>query len=177
MSPYAGTLIAERLSAEGRLEGTTACPDYRFLDARLDFLQLFYSQTFNFRNFDDRGLVERLRFAKFDACVVEKFFADTYDAKAYRDSVRELIRVSNEAVLETMSLGACFVAERDAAEIVHYWEILEGLSAEQRLLDQKVSAALDRLMIGHGFEMSPGQGGAEANPWQPRVGAPAELST
>ncbi len=69
-APYAGTPITQRLIADGRLDGTLASPDYRFLDPRLDLLQLFLSQTFNFRNFSDRGLVERLRFAKFDCAVL-----------------------------------------------------------------------------------------------------------
>lgn len=176
MSPYAGTAIARRLAAEGRLEGTSACPDYHFRDPRLDLLQLFYSQTFNFRNFDDRGLVERLRFAKFDACVVEKYFADKYDAEGYRRSVRELIRMSNESALETMTIGVDFVAEHEAAEILQYWEILEDLTRQHKSLDQKMSEALDGLMTDNGFQVSLGQGRPAAKTWPPPPPGDAGLS-
>ena len=154
MSPYAGTPIARRLKDEGRLKGTAACPDYRFLDGRLDFLQLFYSQTFNFRNFDDRGLVERLRFAKFDACVVRKFFPGRYDGKAYGESVKRLIRESNESATEIMSLAARFVEERTEEDIACHWAILHELAAQEQLVEQRISAALDRLMTDYRFQAS-----------------------
>jgi len=154
MSPYAGTPIARRLKDEGRLKGTAACPDYRFLDGRLDFLQLFYSQTFNFRNFDDRGLVERLRFAKFDACVVRKFLSKQYDGKAYGESVKRLIRESNESATEIMSLAARFVEEREEVDIACHWAILHELAEQERLVELRISTALDRLMTDYGFRAS-----------------------
>lgn len=154
MSPYSGTPIALQLAAEGRLEGTVSCPDYRFLDTRLDLLQTFFSQTFNFRNFDDEGLVERLRFAKFDACVVEKFFPGQVDAPKYRESVNELIKASNEAAIETMSLAATFVQEHPLEEIVDHWNILEELYVEEKAVEREITSALDGLMTAHGFEAS-----------------------
>lgn len=168
MSPYAGTPIAQRLAAEKRLEGTKSCPDYRFLDPRLDLLQTFYSNTFNFRNFDDSGLVERLRFAKFDACVVEKFFAHEYDAEAYRASVRELIRQSNESALETMSLAATFVEDHTVEEIIDHWQVLEELHLQSTAVEQQISAALDRLMIEYSFEASLGPVETRLRSWPPR---------
>ena len=167
MSPYAGTAIARRLEAEGRLEGSVSCPDYRFLDPRLDLLQLFYSQTFNFRNFDDRGLVERLRFAKFDACVVAKFFAEEHDAKAYREAVSELIRQSNESALETMSLGANFMEAHDASEVIAHWQVLEELRQQEQLVENQITATLDPLMIAYGFEASLASQEARVTVWPP----------
>jgi radical SAM superfamily enzyme YgiQ (UPF0313 family) len=154
MSPYAGTPIARRLEAEKRLEGTVSCPDYRFLDSRLDLLQTFYSQVFNFRNFDDRGLVERLRYAKFDACVVEKYFPQEYDAETYRSSVSELIRASNDSALETMSMAASFVESNSVMDIISNWSVLEELGTQEKIAQQKISVALDRLMLDYGFEAS-----------------------
>jgi anaerobic magnesium-protoporphyrin IX monomethyl ester cyclase len=155
MSPYAGTPIAGRLKSEGRLEGTAACPDYRFLDGRLDFLQLFYSQTFNVRNFDDRGLVERLRFAKFDACVVRKFFPSRHDGEAYGEAVQQLIRESNESAIEIMSLAARFVEEREEEEdIARHWALLHELAEQEWAVERRISMALDLVMTEYGFEAS-----------------------
>ncbi|HEY3380652.1 MAG TPA: radical SAM protein, partial [Vicinamibacterales bacterium] len=167
MSPYAGTAIARRLAAEGRLEGSIACPDYRFLDPRLDLLQAFYAQTFNFRNFDERGLVERLRFAKFDCGVVERLFAGAYDAKAYREAVSQLIRASNQSAVETMGLAARMIESRDLADIIDHWEVLEDLSREERLVEKRVSVALDRLMVEYGFEASPRADAPLTTCWPP----------
>lgn len=154
MSPYAGTPIARRLKAEGRLLGTAACPEYRFLDPRLDFLQLFYSQTFNFRNFDDRGLVERLRFAKFDTAVVAKFLAQSYEAPAYAEAVRRLIQECNESALETISLATRFIETHDETQILVNWDFFQGLAGQELVTEQRLGAQLDRLMLDFGFEAS-----------------------
>lgn len=155
MAPYAGTPIARRLETEGRLEGTLDAPDYRFRDPRLDFLQLFYSRTFNFRNFDDAGLVERLRFAKFDACVVERWFSDRYDAAAYSEDVRELIRRANASAVETMSLAAHFVEERDPERILAAFGLLDELGAAEAQTEAEITRALDEVMARYGFRASP----------------------
>lgn len=169
MSPYAATPIAKRLAAEKRLEGTIACPDYRFLDSRLDLLQTFYSQTFNFRNFDERGLVERLRFAKFDACVVEKFFSKKYNTAAYHSSVRELILKSNESALETMSLAATFVENHTFSEIIDNWHMLEELCLQEKRVERLISTALDELMHQYGFEASLGSPETRLKSWPPSL--------
>jgi radical SAM superfamily enzyme YgiQ (UPF0313 family) len=152
MSPYAGTAIAKKLIKENRMEGTVACPDYRFLDPRIDLLQTFFSQTFNFRNFDDRGLVERLRFAKFDACVVEKYFSEKYDVQSYRTSIRELIKMSNESALETMSLAANFTAAYSFEKIIDHWHVLEEIRQKELRFEQIISNTLDELMNKYGFQ-------------------------
>ena len=157
------------MAAEGRLEGTVACPDYRFLDPRLDLLQTFYSQTFNFRNFDDKGLVERLRYAKFDACVVGKFHSQQFDSEAYLRSVRELIRASNDAALETMSMAATFVENHTVQEIISHWQVLEELSVQEKILEQQISSALDQLMHRYGFEASLGSPETQLKSWPPQL--------
>ena len=177
MSPYAGTPIARQLAAEGRLEGTQACPDYRFLDPRLDLLQTFCSQTFNFRNFDDHGLVERLRFAKFDTSVVAKFFPDDFDHRKYQESLGELIHLSNESALETMSLAAHFVESHDLEQVMNHWEVLQDLSEQQSCIDRQISAGLDQLMAEYGFEASVGSGKGRTRFWPPEVNASARVAT
>jgi anaerobic magnesium-protoporphyrin IX monomethyl ester cyclase len=154
MFPYAGTPIARKLEDEGRLRGTLASPDYEYEDRRVSLLQAFFSQAFHFRNFEGAGLVSRLRTAKFDAAIVEKFFYGEYDAEAYAESVRELIKRDNAEVLETMSLAVRFAAERDETEMADKWDVLryfeEGFIAAER----HITAELDRLMAAYGFRFS-----------------------
>jgi radical SAM superfamily enzyme YgiQ (UPF0313 family) len=145
MVPYAGTPIARSLKKQGRLEGTIASPDYCFRDPRLNILQLFISQTFNFRNFDREGLVERLRLAKFDVMVLDKFFSDRYDAKSYASSVKELIRQSNDSALETLALATSFARRHTEEEIYKYWSVLENLGREELDAEERRTSALDWL--------------------------------
>lgn len=146
MAPYAGTPIARRLAAEGRLEGTKASPDYRFKDPKLDLLQLFLSQTFNFRNFDDDGLVERLRFAKFDAAVVAKFFAKDYNARLYAGSVKELIMRCNGSALDIMSTAISFIENYEEDKIMAHWDLLMRLTQDEKETESEITGALDLLM-------------------------------
>ena len=151
MAAYAGTAIAKRLQGEGRLHGDLASPDYPFLDPRLGWLQLFLSQTFNFRNFDERGLVERLRFAKFDSAVVARFFSDRYDAAAYEKELRELIRRCNESALATLSLAANFIDALTEEQIIDRWPLLERWAQAELEEEVRIGAALDQLMDDYAF--------------------------
>lgn len=64
--PYAGTRIADRLRAEGRLSpGCDA--DYRFIDPRLDALWEWLYITFNERNHDPSGTRNLLGMLLFEA--------------------------------------------------------------------------------------------------------------
>ena len=145
MAPYAGTKIAQRLQGEGRLIGTVDSPDYHFNDPRLNFLQLFISQTFNFRNFSDQGAVERLRFAKFDTMVVERFFPTVYDAADYAREVRNLIERSNTSALETLSLAVGLMQRCNEEQIMDYWPLLGRWQQEEMANQLQVTEALDQL--------------------------------
>ena len=150
-APYAGTKIAQRLKEEGRLLGTVDSPDYCFNDPRLNFLQLFISQTFNFRNFSDHGAVERLRFAKFDTMVVEKFFAEAYDVAYYAAQVRNLIERSNISALETLSLAVGLMERCIEDQILNYWPLLERWQRAEMANQQQVTEALDQVQSTVGF--------------------------
>jgi radical SAM superfamily enzyme YgiQ (UPF0313 family) len=145
MVPYAGTTIAESLDKEGRLQGTIDSPDYGFPDPRLDLLQFFVSRTFNFRNFNQEGLVERLRLAKFDGMVLKKFFSGRYDALSYEGAVRELIRLSNDSALETLALATDFVKKHDEEEVYRSWPVLESLTEEELEAEKRITSSLDFL--------------------------------
>jgi hypothetical protein len=158
MAPYAGTSIARDLEAEGRIEGTLASPDYRFLDPRMDLFQLFVSRTFNFRNFSEHGLVERLRFIKFDCAVLEKFYPGQYDVSSYKSAVRDLIRQCNETALETLSMAARLMENVSENKVFDYWPILQQLELEEKSAELRIGATLDRLMAAHDFE-------SQVHPW------------
>lgn len=151
MAPYAGTPIQQRLCKEGRLEGSLAYPDYRFLDPKLDLLQAFFAQTFNYRNFDDNGLVERLRFAKFDACVLRRFRSSEYKVDDYESAVRELIREANESALDLMQFTLAFIGKNSQEKIVQHWQILEDMRQQELANQQKIRFRLDCLMTEYGF--------------------------
>jgi radical SAM superfamily enzyme YgiQ (UPF0313 family) len=156
MAPYAGTKVARRLQEEGRLTGTVDSPDYSFHDPRLSMLQLFISQTFNFRNFSDHGSVERLRFAKFDSMVVERFFSTRYNSTNYAAGVRKLIEKSNTSALETLSLALALMERCNSEEqILDYWSLLERWQQEELENQVQVIEALNRLQASVDYAPEP----------------------
>jgi radical SAM superfamily enzyme YgiQ (UPF0313 family) len=155
MLPYSGTSINQRLAEEGRLSGTLDAPDYGYPDPRLGLLQLFFSQAFHDRNFDGRGLGERLRLAKLDAAVVAKFFSDVYDAHAYHAAIQDLIRRSNQEALEKMSMAVRFMQDRTEAEIAAQWALMALLVREEKAAEARFSAELAWLMTNYGFRAEP----------------------
>jgi anaerobic magnesium-protoporphyrin IX monomethyl ester cyclase len=145
MVPYAGTLISKRLERERKLGGTIASPDYNFNDERLHILQFFSSNVFNFRNFHEGGLVERLRTAKFDSIVMKKFFSDRYDVDAYENRVKTLIQQSNDSALETLSIATNFMKNRTEKEIYAHWPLLEQISLDEQYKEELITSSLDEL--------------------------------
>ena len=146
MVPYAGTPIAHRLKKEGELKGTVASPDYTYKDPRLELLQMFFTQAFHFRNFDNNGLVERLRHAKFDAIVISKFFSHKYNTQSYYKAIQDLIRQSNEVCLEKMSLAVNFMERRGEKEILDNLQLLEYLVQEEKDMELRITSSLNWLM-------------------------------
>jgi hypothetical protein len=151
MSPYAGTPIQFRLRQEGRLEGSLACPDYRIQDGKVDLLQAFSAQTFNYRNFSDEGLVERLRFAKFDTCVLRRLLPSSYDVDLYERSVRNLIRRCNDLALDTMTFAASFAVQNSLDAMMQYWDILEDARQRELTEEHNIASLLDDLLSEYGF--------------------------
>jgi anaerobic magnesium-protoporphyrin IX monomethyl ester cyclase len=147
MVPYSGTPIARLLQQEGRLQGTLAAPDYAYLDPRLELYQLFLSRAFHARNFSDQGLVERLRFAKLDAATIQKFLSDGEDAHVYSAALHELVRRSNEAALEKMSMACHFMQERSRERIMDQWMFVEHLVQQAKAEEAQLNAELGWLMV------------------------------
>ncbi|MBE0479063.1 radical SAM protein, partial [Candidatus Aerophobetes bacterium] len=146
MVPYAGTSIARRLKKEGKLKGTIDAPDYTYKDPRIELLQLFFTQAFHFRNFDNNGLVERLRHAKFDALVLSKFFSHTYDTNSYARAIQDLIRESNEVCLEKMSLAVNFMERQAEKDIFDNWQFLDHLVQEEKDMERRITSSLDSVL-------------------------------
>lgn len=149
--PYSGTPLNARLAAEGRLLGPLEAPDYTYADDRLEWLQAFFTQAFHVRNFERHGLVTQLRFAKFDALITEKFFADRWDGAAYFRELRELIYRGNAVCLDKMSLAARYMERLDEQGIMRHWPFLAGLVREEREDEEAVTRELHALMLRNGF--------------------------
>lgn len=155
MAPYSGTAVERRLRQEGRLIGSLSSPDYRLANPRLDLLHAFFSQTFNFRNFNDAGLVERLRFAKFDSLLLDRLFPGEFDTKEYSACISGLIRDCNEAALDTMEFAVEF-AERNSEEILlSNWGILQSVMQREAAKEDQITRRLDLLMAEYGYGQQP----------------------
>jgi len=151
MAPYAGTPIARRLHEESRIRGSAASPEYSFLDPRLNFLQFFISKTFNFRNFSNSGLVEQLRFAKFDCYLLQKFYANQFDIQLYEDTIKDLITRCNTTALETLSMATRFIEEHTEEEIISNWTMLEHLREKEQSAEVLIGQTLDQLLRSYEF--------------------------
>lgn len=146
MLPYAGTAIESRLREEGRLIGEVDAPDYPYLDARLDLLQMFFTQAFHERNFGREGLVERLRDAKLDTIIARKFSSDTNKSGEYQDTIYSLIRECNLSCLERMGMAVNLMRSRSEAQILENWWLLEKMAYEESLFEAQQNQILDSVM-------------------------------
>jgi hypothetical protein len=83
------------------------------------------------------------------------------------EGVSELISISNDSALETMSLAAHFVASHDIGKIIDHWDVLAELGSEHVTVEDHVSSALDHLMTDFGFTASVAMDEAEIRRWPP----------
>ena len=148
MLPYAGTPIEARLRSENRLRGTFVEPDYDFRDPRLDWYALHVGLSYNSRNADRRGLLERLRSARTDALIARLFGLDPC-ADAYAAEVTELIAQGNAVVLSALNEALDFIEAREPQAILADWRFLSALTARAREADQCLHEALDGVLWRH----------------------------
>jgi len=146
MFPYVGTPIAERLSREERLEGTIDFPSYRFIDPKLNLMEVFLVKSFHDAIFDTDGVVNRLRMLLFDVEVLRKFFPERYDIEEYEKSLRTLIISYNESALETIDIALRFMKKHDYRDILYYWDTFEFLSQQELDVQSRISASIDTLV-------------------------------
>lgn len=145
MIPYAGTPIASSLKKKDLLSGTIASPDYRYRDSKLELLESFLAQVFHFRNYNKQGLVVRLRNAKMDAWIIEKFYSKEYDTKAYAKSLRDLIHMCNSTCIETLSLAVNFIEQMSVEDIINNWYYLDDLAQKEKNSELEIESYLDFL--------------------------------
>lgn len=144
MLPYVGTPISDRLKREGRLEGTIDFPNYRFIDPKIDLMELFLSKSFHNAIFEG-GVVNKLRMLIFDLEVLNRFFAEKYDTETYEKSVKDLVIRYNESALETMELALRFMKKHDYKDILYYWTTFEFLVQQELEAQSKINASIDML--------------------------------
>lgn len=152
MAPYAGTAIEQRLRAEGRLTGTTAAPDYSYEDARVRLFQLFATQAFQHRNFDDDGLVELIRFARFDALVAERLLGAA--PGDYAESIRAITSRANAAALDALTFAHALIAGHSAEAAMDHWFILEEAARDEQGEEKVLTEELVALMSKNGATLS-----------------------
>ncbi len=148
MLPYAGTPIEDRLVREGRLRGTQACPDYTYLDGRLNWFGLFTSRTFQFRNFDWLGLVERLRRVRFDQVVVSRFQPGAV-VNEYERELTRLTALANRLALDTLQRALDFVKARDGMSLVRDFPALDYLTRIEMEAEAGLQRELDGILARH----------------------------
>jgi radical SAM superfamily enzyme YgiQ (UPF0313 family) len=149
MAPYSGTPIAIELKKAGKLKGTIASLDYEFGDKRIELLQMFIAKAFYHRNFDKDGLVVRLRNARFNAWVQEKFCPNEYDTQSYTKSIRDVIRKCNDVCLENLSLAVNFMDQMSREGILDNWDFIEQLSKKEKELETQLTSYLNFVIDYH----------------------------
>ena len=147
MFPYVGTPISERLKKEGRLEGTIDYPNYRFLDPKLDVMEVFLSKCFHDAIFDPKGVVNKLRILLFDVEVLNRFFIEKYDVKQYEESVRKLVMRYNESALETIRLAHDFLKKHDYEDVLRYWDAFELLAQQELNVHSEINRSMENLDV------------------------------
>jgi anaerobic magnesium-protoporphyrin IX monomethyl ester cyclase len=147
MFPYVGTSIAKKLKDEGRLIGTIASPDYRYLDSRINLFEAFTAKTFHNLLFKDDGLSNKIQSAKFDYVMLDKFFPDKYDTKAYGNSIKKLTNKSNDSALETFHMAVEFMEDRSYEDILDGWDMLEMLAQQELDFQSEIEEELDQLVL------------------------------
>ncbi|MCK4822603.1 cobalamin-dependent protein [bacterium] len=145
MIPYAGTSIAYRLEKKGILGGTIDSPNYRYKDFKLELLEAFLAQAFYFRNYNKHGLVVRLRNAKLDAWILEKYYSIEYDTRAYNRVVQDLVHKCNAVCIENFSLALNFIEQMSEEDIINNWNFLDHLARKEKNVESSIELYLDFL--------------------------------
>lgn len=144
MIPYAGTNIEASLIQEGRLKGDLINPDYDYTDERIDYFQLFLTLAFHRRNFDKSGLLENLRYAKFDQIILSRFYH--YDDANTQEIITNLIRLSNLVFIELTSKALAYMKKRTLSNIIQEWNFMEELIQEAHKADYELNIKLNKTL-------------------------------
>jgi hypothetical protein len=146
MLPYAGTPIEAELRSAGRLRGSTARPDYSFLDPRVDWYAFLVHRIFGRRNFGGDGLVFRLQQADADVRF-QRALTDQPIPDGFEPALRDLIRRANLAAVETLSDLLDGVVEQGAEPLIDEEETLLALADREWRAEAAIETELARLML------------------------------
>lgn len=146
MLPYAGTPIETELRDAGRLRGTTARPDYGFLDPRVDWYAFLVHRIFGRRNFGSDGLVFQLQQADADVRF-QRALTDQPVPAGYEQTLRDLIRRSNTSAVETLYDLLDGVVEQGPEPLIDEEETLLALAGREWRTESAIETELARLMV------------------------------
>lgn len=145
MIPLMATPITRRIHTEGRLTGTLASPSFTYKDQRLALLELFFGKAFG-AAFGSAGVVDRLRSAKKDTVILDKFFPGRYDVRAYEEAITELINDFNDSAFETLYKALEFMEGRSEEDILFYWYLLDMLCRQELQSQSEIAKALEKVV-------------------------------
>lgn len=100
MLPYAGTPIKTQLELEVRLLGSTAQPDYKFLEARLDDYYEKLNIALNHWVYGNDAVAHNLNHAWHEVAVIKHLFNGITDINTYTAFLKQLTRKSNSRILD-----------------------------------------------------------------------------
>lgn len=155
MVPYAGTPVEKRLREEGRLTGAPVAPDYRYPDPKIGLLEHFLHEAFSYRNFNNDGLVEKLRHMKLCVSLWNRFYTDAIDGKKCAERMEDFIRRANQEFLEKASMAVTLISENDEEMIVKAWPLLEKYILETRQFEQALSHEIDNWYLDMEMHIKP----------------------
>lgn len=142
MLPYAGTPLADKLRAEGRLEGSPWEPDYRFLDRKLDRFHAWVLETFHRRNFTTQGLSHILRGMIFESRLQMSEAAwATPEETAWLQAVASR---ANRAATGALRAALAIVEATPLEELTVTVGPLADVTAAEQAEEARLTAALGR---------------------------------
>ena len=142
MLPYAGTPVARKLVAEGRLEGTAFEPDYRFLDPTLDRYYAWMLETFHTRNFTGRGLANLLRGMIFESRLQSPH--TRWMTQAETDWLQFMTARANRSATMTLRQALDYFERTPLEEVTVHTGFLEGLTRRELTEQGQITEQLDR---------------------------------
>jgi radical SAM superfamily enzyme YgiQ (UPF0313 family) len=123
MLPYAGTPIEKHLRETSRLKGTSAHPDYDFLDPQLNWYAFLVQRIFTRRNFHHDGLVARLQQADFDYHLAKSFRIEE-NVNEHEETLYRLISRSNMLAIETLTVLLDEAISRGGESLINEQNVL-----------------------------------------------------
>jgi radical SAM superfamily enzyme YgiQ (UPF0313 family) len=104
MVPYDGTPIKDELIRTGRLRGDVCNPDYEFLDPRLTDFCNTVGQLMHVTGWVHgfEALSPQLNLACSEVAIMERLFPALEGLPAYKDTLREIIRDSNDLLFRVV---------------------------------------------------------------------------